>query len=803
MIDIRILRQHGLKQSDLKKIFTAKTKDKKVQDLIDTMVARADDGMASNLEDYPTWYAIDRAYDLPFYQKSKALLEGLMSMNPSSETIVQAVNDLGLGSIYSCSCGASPCTNRLCAGTKTLDCAGLIELGFPIVRSYTNVRWARIYNDLNLVPLLKYEAAFSTAEQRLGCELITARVQQQGQQLGYGSYLRQFILQALQYSACMVFPKESWYHEKQLRYKDGKKKETEEFTSKEGVRYDHPHPTRFYVDPGSPTYTSNTDSGVQFAGYWKIDKYGDIEDDPELWNTDKITFGPESFRITSSNQTFFRTVYPCAMSFPAWPRPESTDREEKSARYSSSERDSAVLIRNHFQKLVPKDHGIGTYPYPIWTRTKFASDDTVLHFEPFPYNPLLFFGCDVDANRANNVGLSHEVIPYQEMVGNVITQWLLSIQQNLTNVVFVNEDVLDESVVKQLKASGGNRWRNVLTCVPFSEYQSRIKNIDHSKALLPIQIPQKDTTQLIVVVRSILDLLDRTLGMSAVEIGVSAPHEESAAEVGLKAQSTSTRLGHTTGFMSDGVFAWQNQLFHAGMNYWDDEIVGQIAVQSAADKEVLKKLGFEIEDTNEEFTVGVRGKKRNLDITGFTVRRDAADRMNNTAVAAAMVQLFQVFINNPVMVQSVGVEQIVATFNSIARMAGLPRDFMLKVKTDPLKDGANPEQQANELKGQLDQLAQKLVGDTSKMVLGEMEKSLVPALQKLAQKSQEQEQSLGQLGPAMQALAQKSQEQEQAIIQNAQQTAETQQALAQVMQGLKAMAQQAQVVEQPMPVPVI
>lgn len=751
MINPKTLKKLGVTKEALKALFTAKVKAPHIQKLIDRISDRVQVGVDNNMRDWRVFYAIDKAYDTPFYQSSQSLLQGLADGKIQTNDVLAVMKDLGIQNIgISCSCKTPNCSDPRCFGQKTLDIPALFEILVPLVYSTVNIRWGKIYNDHNISPLHKYEPAQSTADNRLKSALITQRVELQANQMNHRAYLRQAILQSLQYSTCLMFPREAWWYDKQPT-DDGKKKKTD----REGVRYDLPHPSRFYYDLAHPIFTLNSDTGCRYAGYWQLVPYGDIADNEAYWNRGSISFGADSFKFHTANKNYFSLVYPCAFPFPDFKSDEpiiagTLNQEERFGKYGRNDHDKAVLLTNHFAVLNPlkdlklKNKDGEGYDGDVWFKFQIASDSTVIFCEAFPYPPVRYFGCDVDASRARNVGLALEVAPYQTAIGNFLTQAVLTAKNNLTKIVFVNTDIIDQSVMDKMENIGEKRYRKP-HIIPFSRHESTAQNVDHAQAVHEVQFTQQSVAESIGMVQTLLDILDRVLGMSPQEAGRAAPHEQSATEVTITQQSTSTRLAFTSGFIDDGLYHWGLQLYYAGMAYWDDEIFAQIAIEQEADKKKLESLGFKVEDAEENnLTVGVRGSKTKLEVEGFTVRRDSADRVNSTALAAQMVQLFQVFIGNPILIQTVGVLQVVETFNKIASISGLPRDYRLNAINDPFKNmpAGSPEEQAKAVEAQLSvilpQAMAKVQEDTISKI-GEGIKPMADAVTQLMDNAKKQQ----------------------------------------------------------------
>ena len=191
---------------------------------------------------------------------------------------------------------------------NALNLPRFYQIFVPVVKAYVTIRWARIFNDRNLVPLFKFEPQKSTQENRVKGEVVTDRVQLISQQYDYPTVLSQSIFQMLHYGYCFQFPKESWHSEKQLeRDSDGGERET---YTKEGIRYHSPHPARTFWDVSHRPSSFNSDTGCKFCGYWTIKRYADVKNNPHYYNTDKVSAGSIDWLTTNPNFGLYVNSFP-------------------------------------------------------------------------------------------------------------------------------------------------------------------------------------------------------------------------------------------------------------------------------------------------------------------------------------------------------------------------------------------------------------------------------------------------------------------------------------------------------------
>lgn len=673
MIDLDILKDHGYTQAVMKSAFTAKKPSDKIKKLTDKMRNRIQEGVSRSLRDHKLYYSLDLAWNAPLRQISPTLLHSLMNKESDDKSVASALESWGVSHLVEDHVSAKGET------TKALNLPRFYQIFVPLVKAYVTIRWARIFNDRNLVPLFKFEPQKSTQENRVKGEVVTDRVQLISQQYDYPTVLSQSIFQMLHYGYCFQFPKESWHSEKQLeRDSDGGEKET---YTKEGIRYHSPHPARTFWDVAHRPSSFNSDTGCKFCGYWTIKRYADVKNNPHYYNTDKVTAGSIDWLTTNPNfGLYVNSGYSGVVNFL---KKETgsllMDREKEIQYYSSEHDDHSVLVTEYFEKLNPKKVGLFDYDYDVWFRFCLAQDDTVVYAEPLPYCPAIYYGYDSNELQTINPSLSLEILPFQDHVGNMLTQYLLSIKQNLTNLTFVDEDQVGSETIDEINDAGQNMY-STLNFVGYSSRKARVGQHDADKAFTSFKFPQQNTQEVMNGVRSILDILERVLVLSAQEVGAAASHEQTAEEVRSIASYTSNRLQFTSSAVDRAMYAWKNQIYNGLMAYGESEFYAQL--QTPITRERLETLGFTVEDADEGISskpvVAVRDKTA-MSLDSFTSVRDGMDRINNTSSANVMSQLFGAAMGNPMVAQVVGPEQAVGLLNQIFELAGVPRDFRLKM----------------------------------------------------------------------------------------------------------------------------
>jgi hypothetical protein len=331
--------------------------------------------------------------------------------------------------------------------------------------------------------------------------------------------------------------------------------------------------------------------------------------------------------------------------------------------------------------------------------------------------------------------MSLEILPFQDQFSNVLTQIILTAKQNLANLVFVDENQVEPNVIEKIKNLGETFLRR-LNVFKFDGRQSAKYGQKVVEAVQSFKFPQGNTAELITVLKTILDVLERVLVMSSNEVGQAASHEQTREEIRNIAANTSSRLVFTTTPVDIAAEAWKRQLYQGLMNNGDANFYIHIPSDFALTKETLKDMGFTFVDSGVKMDKGSKAKYDRYHVKKVSVAinewefasaRDQQDRVQNEKIAQALVQLWNVVMSNPLVAQSIGADQAIMWANTISYFAGLPRDF----KLTSVSEGQTPEQQQAQAQGQLQQIVQ-LVQQT---VNADLKQELGPLLGEVKQNS--------------------------------------------------------------------
>lgn len=739
MIAQSVIKKHGLDPESLKKLFTDKKKldnEKGLKPLITLIRDRIKDGRERALKDYRIWAAVDLAYDTPFAQETPTLIRNVMATCTTEKQMLDACRAWGLAE------GDLFCKYKQADGTYKfeLNAPVFFNVFVPVVRAYVAVRLGKLFNDRNLIPLLKYEPQKYTEENRIRCEIITDIVQAISAAFGYGAVLRQMIFQALLYSVCLAFPVEPWYEENQ-EDEDGK-----DICEKEGIRYILPHITRTLTDLQFPPATFNTNTGSTFAGFWTINRWGEVERNEHYWNKEVITYGYNWLDRSKPWWNYFEQAYPCTMEFPVGRggASKATDRETVADLYTSTDYDKAIFITHLFMKLKPKDWGLGDYKHHLWFRFIVASDDTVIYAEAFSYNPVLYMGYDSDMNRARNASLALEILPWQDHLGNILTQILLTIKRNLANIIFYDVHQVNGEVLTDLQRK--TQWQyQQLNFVGRDPFKDRLANAGRDtvpEAIHEVKFAFADTSQMTTAISTIISIMERLLVISPQEIGSAASHQQSKAEIVTINANTTNRVTFTGSFVDDTQDAWKRQLYDAIRAHMDAEGVAQVSSDIPEVEKHLKRMGFSlvtegpIKDTQK---ILVKYNMKGLRLEGFASTREGPNRGNDREAAQAIMLTVQSINQNPNLANAVDPRAIAAMMETAAKLMGADHDFKIPLSRDAM------------VNNQLQQTVQQIQEMVGQMIQAEM-KPAAEAISEQGQRIEGVSQSVGELAQLVNRL---------------------------------------------------
>lgn len=685
MVDIRFLKRRGVSSSAWKKVWTKDPSEytPRQKKLVDLISGRIRDGYTNNLREHRAYYAVDLAYEVPFNQTTPTLIQNILSRKLDERGTLEELRKWGLSESELFLKVPMPDGRE----GRMLNPPVFFQIYIPIVKAYVTAILAQIYNERNASPLLPYKPLKETDFNRVLCEIITDAIDTQSTWYGYPAVMRQAIQQTLKYGIMLAFPREEWHCDRQIR--ENGTDEGEEYTVKEGLRYIHPHPTRMFYDLEFPLTSLNTNTGCRYAGHWHVRSYGSILDDRMLWNRKKI-FAGTNWLASPLAGNYFQEVYPCTMQF-IFGQQGPLNREDKMAWYNSTtDRDKAVFMTEYYMELIPKDWDLGDYKYPVWCHATVAGDDTILWFEPCAYVPTWFMGYDYDEQSAKTPSLGLELIPWQDHLGMILSQMLLTAKKNLAKIIFYDTEQVDKKEIEVLNNAGENLYRGVYF-MPFSSFKNAAARLDHRGAFFPVELGQQPIQEMLQMIPTVLNIMQRVLGIAAQDMGAAATHQQSKEEVVRTGGSSTARIELINSNIDEGIDAWMRQLYAGHQAYADPNVEAEVDASIPDVEEHLKKAGFEIVGKSKD-TLVVKGPKKNLlQLEGFAATYRGPELGKDKEASAIIMSTIATIAGQPDLHKEIGAHNLLKMIEFAAILGGAPRGFKLRMDLDAKKDEEVPE----------------------------------------------------------------------------------------------------------------
>lgn len=755
MIDYDILSQYGTTRERLRQFFTAPlplterqreamsaeqiadyeskccADSEKRQEFQSSIQSKIGEAMRYGLAQYNFYSSVDMAWDSRPLQKHLIPLLAYAEGRINFESCRKQLNELPTGKKY---------LKLDKDGKPTIDLPTFFEMNVNLIRSVINRRKATQCNRYNnLWPFFKYEARSTGQVGRLRADATSQRMDIMADQFDYRGHHEQTIRNMMLYPFSVSFVRASWEREMQYVKDD---KIAAEFIDpnaplkvaakvvREGVYFNRPHPSRVFADNAYPMSSINTDTGCEFIGYWDVTRHGEIRNNAAFFNRDQIASG-KSRALFSEYADYFNQYYD-RISVPTQrvdPVSEN-DRLANVGLHSSSDDDMAVFITHFFQKITPKDWGIGQYPYPVWLHLQVAGDDTVVFADILPSRPAAYFGWNNNDARLLNPSMAHELMQFQDQLTNLFTKLLKLIQQDMFKLMILNKDIFPagadgERAFKELKAvMECESWYAKPTLVEASFKKLRDLGIDISpdNIFKVIGMPPNDKiSEVLNAIAQVIAMADRLHSMTSQEQGQPSPSGISATETSFLAGAKENIDEDFSNAIDAGRAAMKIICYESWQACGVDDIKLPVAGRYPKNIIELAKLSPVAEDEDVGVTPGVfgavSGAKRAFVHDYIFTSRDGTDRVNNVAAANAIVSALQAVNNAPepvvkAVLAKMGASKYFSLLNTIFRLS-TGEDLGLEVapgEDDSFSMGPDAEAQVAEIT----QVLQRLVETVDK-----------------------------------------------------------------------------------------
>lgn len=774
MVDLDVLEAMGSTQARLREIFTAAPpateaeraalpaeqvskldEDRKLRDKFESDINRRfSESISYNLQNYQMYSSMDLAMDCaPINKETYPLMlyaQGKLDLGKCAKEL----KDL-------------PCADKYVTKDDKGTVVGInlpkfFEVNFNLIRSVITRRLAAQANKYNaLYPYYKYEPRSTSLVGKLRADVLSQIMDIMVDNFDLRHHDVQVLRDTMVYGHCVDFVRSAWERELQLVDNDDFNPELKlddenpkfkAVVTKEGVGWLNPHPTRVFWDNAYPLSSINSDMGCEFIGFWDVVRFGDIANNPKFWNRSAISYSSTIVQLFSTYAQYFSQYY-CTIIPPCDQRANDlssqNDRSNNIGLYAQDMKSSSMIIANYFKKIVPKDWGVGDYPYPVWLRMMIAGDKTVVHAEFLPSRPACYCGINENDNRQVNISIAMELMPYQDQMTQLLSLLMLILQSSNFRVLAINTDLCTPEQIADFRkqAQAQNRYP---TCHVFEysleKMQQTLPSFNINTFISLVQTnPSAAIPQIFQAMSQLVQLAERLMALSPHELGQPAPREISATETNMMAGTTETIYGFISDALDEFRSAKKQVLYESYMVCGDQGI--RVPIVNRYTKSTITKAGFEILQEDDDTFIDpavpsqhtIIGTKEKLLYNYIFTSRDGALRSVNTQSANTLTQLLGVLMN-PIILQKIKPEMLYEIINEILRLAGASSDFKIELEEGESNTfGQDKQQQMEQVLQQLTQHAEqdaKEIQAVEQKVqeLGEMMKELTAEMKRIDSK---------------------------------------------------------------------
>jgi len=721
-LNYQVLDKCGTTAERLRQIFTASAKtlspdatdeqkeenrlDCEVRTKLDDLIAsRIDESILRNLKSSHMIAAVDLAWDSSVITKRTIPLVMYAQGRIDQRACMTSLNQLQCADQY---------VKKKSDGGYEIDLPKFTEVNVNMMRSIISRRVAAQSSRYsNLYPFFRYDARGTDEVSKLQADLLSQRTDIMCDQFGYREMQVQWMRDMLLYPFCMVFPSCQW--QRDVEWIDDDALKAEEFKTgsvkiatrvkREGVPMIAPHPSRCFADAAYPIQSINTDSGCEWFGFWDVVRYGTILDNPDYFNRSEVSYGQYGNEWFSSFANYFSQYYTTIQ--PPVPSDEFSGfnmRKGNFDRYTAAMRDSSVYLIHFYVKMVPNQWRMGNYPWPIWLHLTVANSRTVIHAEIMPDCPGFVFAYNTSAQRAVNLSMAHELLPFQDQLTNLFSQLLECCKRDLYSVALLNLDAFPAENPDSKKAleqfREAMRSENFYAAMSILEFSlSKMRDLGVNMDSIFTVIRQPSNTQMNVIINCIsqtLMMAERVMALSPQEQAQLSPRETSATEVQIIAGTTENVYQFISDAIDNARAAMKRYVYNALISFGSSTVT--LPVLKRYRLETVLRAGFAKEslsamDENEPgYTV--TGDKKYLIGEYIFTTRDGAERASNIQSAQTLVQLLGVLMQ-PQVLAMLTKSQFSDVLNTILRQSGAGADIVIEPapgEENQPAAGANPAQ---------------------------------------------------------------------------------------------------------------
>ena len=722
MVDLEILKQAGTTNERLREVLTAvrpdkpdkvskaqKTKverDVKNRERIEKLTnSRLHEHIIFTLRNHHIYSAVDLAWDSAPVTKQTIPLIMYAQKRLSLDSCVTELSKLKVSDKF---------VRKSESGKpEHIDLPKFFETNINLVRSLITRRLSAQANKYNnLYPFFKYDSRSTTPTARLKGDVLSQRMDIMADQYDYRHFQTQCIRDMMLYGHSVAFPRASWEREVQWQKKNlaeefvGEELEKEARVVKEGLAWVNPHPSRVFWDINHPLNSLNSDTGAEYVGYWEVLKYKDVAHNPAFFNRSAVSYTDFTTGMFGSNNAYWSQYYSTIVAPPALNDLTSfNDRRNQIGVYNSEYDDASIFVTEFYWKIIPKEYGIGEYPYPVWVHFKVAS-------EIMPSSPAAVYSFNENDNRLVNISIAHELMGFQDQLTNLFSQLLETAKADLFAVAVLNSDIFPDDAEGQKLAEefrATMRGENFYATTHVLETSfSRLRelgidtNADNVFKVVRSG-PNTNIQAIFSAIVQVMSMAERLLALSPQEQGQPSPRETSATEIQVIANTTESVYGFISDAIDEGRAAAKRICYESLIACGSNQI--HLPVLNRYPAAVVEAAGFKVAEAGDMFDpqserrYTVIGAKANLIHDYVFNSRDGSERSSNMAAANILTQMLPV-LQNPQLLQALTKEKYFEILNAIFRNSGAGVDLNLQLQPGEDNSLAPQEQQDAMANGQ-------------------------------------------------------------------------------------------------------
>lgn len=607
------------------------------------------------------------------------------------------------------------------------------DVSINLVRSMITRRLAAQSNKYNnLFPYFKYESRSTSQVGKLRADMMSQRADIMADQFDYRHSDTQAYRDALMYGHSIDFVRCAWERDVQWakKFKAAEDKSTPQFeakTTREGLAWVKPHPSRVFWDNCYPLASLNSDSGCSYLGFWDVQRYGDIANDPAYYNRTDVGYNQVYLSLFQTYAQYFSQYY-TTINPPAQPSnfadaTSANDQKNLIGFYSGDMNDTSIVVANYYEKLKPCDWGFGSYPYPVWVRFVVAGWNTVIYAEILPTAPAAVLSYNERDDRKVNLGIGHEMLSWQDHMTNLVSYLLLSLSGDNHKVLVLDIDALSkEQLTEFRKRTEGKNWRTETTILEVS--RRKLDELGLKLEQVVQLIETKSSAQITMIFEAMLrlmSLVERIMALSPQEQGQPAPREISATETNLIAGTTESVYNFISDAIDEFRAAKKRIIYESYMAFGEPKF--QLPITGRYSKATIDKAQVQVTDMDDEevsnsfgrYTGTLIGTKSAIEHDFIFTSRDGAERASNQQAAQNLTEGLKSILPIPAVQEALTRNRLFEILNEYFRLSGA---FDLKLPDDdprgnePISPAANEEfQQAlQQMTATLEEHARQLAG---------------------------------------------------------------------------------------------